>query len=207
MIVCGFDSAPVGIGWAYGEPGSVPTRGYRPNPNFGDNTARLGWDIFEWSRIFLKTIGADSVFIEEIIVRKHGFQMHVHEKQMTVKLAIEFACATIGLQDFVRVVDVADWRNEFYAGARAPRATKQQREAGIRVETDAWKQMAITECARRGWFISEIMDRKINHNIAEACGIWHYGCCFVDKRFRIKARGDRSRQQMKIDDARREAAS
>lgn len=207
MIILGLDQAPRGIGWAHGEPGTVPMRGYKTNPETGENEGHLSGDVFDWTKNFARSVGANAIYFEQIIVRKFGLDVRVLHRQFAVAQAIVLAAREIGLVNHIYDVDVADWRNEVYAGARAPRATKAQREAGLRIETDAWKNMSLVECARRGWLITEILPGTAdqpNHNVAEACLLWEYGCRHADRKYKTRARMDRARQQMKIDDARQE---
>lgn len=188
MLVVGLDQAPVGIGYCYGEPGSTPTWGYHENPGYGNNTARLGKHVREWGVTFFKSIGAEKAYFEQVIVRKHGLHMPTLYKQFAVVSAIEAAAATVGLEDDCFQVLIADWRKVAYAGSRP---TKGQDD-----ESAAWKDMARIECARRGWLIED-------HNVAEACLIWHFGCCHSDDRFRHRQQADVRRRQTAADDARR----
>jgi len=187
MLIVGFDQAPSGIGYAYGEPGSRPTFGWHENPDYGDNTARLGKSVREWVLAFCKSVGAEQVFFEQIIVRKFGLHMPTLFKQMTVSCTIEIAAEMIGLQDDCYQVLISDWRTEFYAGLRPPKNSDS--------ESAVWKDMALKECARRNWFTD-------NHNAAEACGIWDYGCKVSDKAYRLRSRVGKRRQQSAQDAAR-----
>lgn len=190
MIVVAFDQAPNRIGFAYGEPGGKPVFGCHENPSYGDNTARLGKYVREWAVQFLKSIGAERVFFEQILVRKFGLHMPTLHRQFKVVGAIETAAEFCGLQDDCFEVMIADWRTEFYAGLRPPKNSDSQ--------SDAWKALAIKECARRGWWTDD-------HNAAEACGIWDYGCKCSDKIYRARSRVGKRRAQHEADEARREA--
>jgi len=169
MIVLAFDQAPRFIGWAYGPPGGVPVRGVRENPDYGENTARLGANVRDWALHLIKSSGAERVYFEQIIVRKFGLSAPVLFAQFKVACAIETAAELAGLQDDAYEVDISDWRREFYLGRRPPKDADSQSEV--------WKHMALRECANRGWLMED-------HNTAEACGIWHYGCLHADRRFR-----------------------
>jgi hypothetical protein len=210
VIILGLDQAPIGIGFAYGEPGSVPTRGYHENPNYGDNTGRLSAHVYDWVKTFAKSIGAERAYFEQIVVRKPkkfekngrmidkwALDINILHRQFAVVAGIELGLNHIGLADGAYEVDIADWRREFYAGSRPTR--------GQGSESEAWKVMSLRECLRRGWLITEELNGKPNHNVAEACAIWFYGCCHADRRFRVAAGIDKRRQQMKADEARREA--
>jgi hypothetical protein len=190
MQILGLDQSPKGIGWAYGQPGEVPTRGYRPNPDYGDNTARLRKSVREWLVTFGKSIGVERIYFEQILVRdtKKGLHMPTLHKQFAVVGGIETAAEQLGLEDDCYETLIADWRREFYAGSRP---TKGQGSS-----SDAWKDMALQECLRRGWLID-------NHNIAEACGVWDYGCKHSDKIYRVRAGVTKRRQQSAADEARR----
>ena len=190
MIVLGLDQAPRGIGWAYGEPGSVPQRGWRENPDYGDNTARLRRDVREWLVTFAKSTGANAIFFEQVLVRKHGLHMPTLHKQFAVVGGIETAAEMLGLEDHCCEVMIADWRAEFHHGTRP-----QKGDGG---ESSAWKTLAIKECARRGWWTDD-------HNAAEACGIWDFGCKCSDKVYKARARVGKRRAQHEADEARREA--
>lgn len=204
MIILGLDQAPTGIAFAHGEPGAVPVRGYKEVPDFGNNTARLGEWVFEWTTARVKSIGADRIYGELPVLRMKGFNAPIFYKQVVMVVAIELACAKLGLRDHVYFPEVNDWRKEAYAGERAPRITKKQREAGLSgIESDAWKDMAVTECARRSWYISEVLDRKPNHNVAEACLIWDYGCKHADRVYRMRQKVHTRRRQSEADEARR----
>lgn len=168
MKILGLDQAVKGIGWCVGEPGARPSYGWRENPDYGENTARLGKSVFDWLVQFCKSAGVDRIFFEQVLVRRHGLHMPTLQKQLRVVGAIEFAAIELGLIDDVFEVDLADWRREFYAGRRPPKDADSQ--------SKAWKELSLVECADRGWLIED-------HNIAEACGIWHFGCCYSDRRY------------------------
>lgn len=191
MIIVGMDQAPRGIGFAHGPPGSVPVRGWAELPDYGDNTARLSGCVFDWATAFLKSVGAEAVYFEQILVRKFGLHMPTLYKQFAVVAGIEFAARQLGLHDYCYQVMVADWRTEFYAGARPSKNCDEL--------STAWKDMAVAECARRNWYTD-------NHNIAEACGLWDYGCKCADKVYRHRARVSKRRQQSAADEARRAVA-
>lgn len=190
MIILGLDQAPRGIGFAFGEPGSVPRVGLHELPNYGDNTARLGEAVYEWLKEFAPLCGAARIYFEQIISRRKGFDYQVFYKQATVGCNIEIAAAHLGLRDHVFEVNIADWRREFYAGARPPK--------GCDELSAVWKEMAMKECARRGWWTD-------NHNIAEACGIWDFGCKSSDKVYKHRAKIGTRRQQSALDEQRRQA--
>ena len=189
MIVA-FDQAPRGIGWAYGLPGSVPTRGWRENSDFGDNTARLRRDVREWAVSFLKSVGATSIYFEQILVRKFGLHMPTLHRQFAVVGGIETAAEMVGLEDRCFEVMIADWRREFHHGAQPQR--------GKGDESAAWKALALKECAARNWWTED-------HNIAEACGIWDYGCKCEDNIYRQRAKRAKRRAEHEADEARRAA--
>lgn len=173
MVIAGLDQAPKGIGFAYGEPGSVPVRGWHELPDYGSNTARLRRAVREWALQFLKSIGADRVFFEQVLVRKFGLHMPTLHKQFAVVGGIETAAEMLHLEDDCYEVMIADWRTEFHAGSRPPKNCDE--------ESAVWKDMALKECARRNWWTDD-------HNAAEACGIWDYGCKFADKIYRHRAK-------------------
>lgn len=178
MIIGAFDQAPVGIGWAVGEPGSTPTFGYHDNPRYGDNTARLAVHVFDWATNHIRSTGIESVWVEQIIHRSHGYEAQVADQQHAVQCAIYIAAAKLGLVDECYEALIADWRREFYHGLRP------QKSRG-----DTWKDLARVECARRGWLTD-------NHNVAEALGIWHYACFCRDRRYRNNANIDTRRRQL-----------
>jgi len=187
MIIVAFDQAVKGTGFAYGSPGTIPSRGWQEFPDYGDNTARLGKYVRDWSIQFMKSVGGERVYFEQVIVRKFGLHMPTLFKQMTVSCTIEIAAEMIGLQDDCYQVLISDWRTEFYAGLRPPKNSDS--------ESAVWKDMALKECARRNWFTD-------NHNAAEACGIWDYGCKVSDKAYRLRSRVGKRRQQSEHDAAR-----
>ncbi len=182
MIVLAFDQAPSNIGWAYGAPGERPVWGLKRNPDYGENTARLGKHVRDWALALIKSCGAERVYFEQIIVRKHGLHLPTLHKQFKVAGAIETAAEMAGLEDEAYETDIADWRREFYAGQRPNK--------GAPDLSEAWKDMARVECARRGWLIED-------HNVAEACGIWVYGCLISDPKLRRQHRIDVRRSELK----------
>lgn len=190
MIILGLDQAPKGIGYAYGEPGSRPVLGWAEIPDYGDNTARLGAAVRKWTINMAKSIGAQRIDFEQIIVRKFGLHMPTLYRQFAVVAGIETAAEMLGLQDDCYQVLISDWRTEFYAGARPPKNSDE--------ESQLWKDMALKECARRGWWTD-------NHNAAEAAGIWDWACKAVDPTYRHRARVDKRRQQSRQDEDRRNA--
>jgi hypothetical protein len=190
MIILGLDQAPSGIGWAYGEPGGKPAFGWHELPDYGDNTARLGKAARQWLLTLGKSVGVERIVFEQIIVRKYGLHMPTLYKQFAVVCGIETAAEMLGLEDECYQVMIADWRTEFYAGMRPPKNCDEA--------SSVWKDMAVKECARRGWWTD-------NHNAAEACGIWDWECKTVDKLYRARSRVDKRRQQSAHDEARRTA--
>lgn len=190
MIVLGLDQAPVGTGFAYGEPGGRPTFGYHPNGDYGDNTARLRKHVREWLVNLIKSAGIERIYFEQIIVRKHGLHMPTLHKQFAVVGGIETAAEMLGLLDDCYEVLIADWRTEFYSGGRPSKTADS--------ESDGWKAMASPECARRGWLTD-------NHNVAEALGIWHFGCVCTDRIYRVRSGVHKRRAQSAHDEARRGA--
>lgn len=209
MSVAGFDEAPSGIGWAKGSPGSAPERGYKELPWFGNNNLRLGRYVRDWTLGFIKANGIRNIYLENIIaratrVRKNGrwqpnYDHNIFLKQATVLTAIVTAAdlAGLDLDEGCYVVDVNDWREEFYAGARPTK--------GMGPASDTWKEMAVAECARRGWYIVETLHGAANHNVAEACAIWDYGCKHVDPDYLRRSALLKRRQQFDQDKARHEA--
>lgn len=191
MIVAGLDQSPRGIGFAVGSPGSVPLRGYRENPDFGDNTARLGIDVYRWAQGFIREHRVERIYYEQILLRKHGsFDAHVFHKQARVVGGIELAAAEAGLADDAYEVLVADWRREFHHGMQP------QRDKGDL--SAAWKALALKECAARNWWTED-------HNVAEACGIWAFGCLCEDPIHRARSRLAKRRAQHEQDEERRAA--
>lgn len=188
MIILGLDQAPVGIGFAYGEPGGRPTFGYKECQNYGDNTARLRRHVREWLVTLAKSAGVGRIYFEQILVRKHGLHMPTLHKQFAVVGGIETAAEQVGLEDECYEVMIADWRTEFYSGGRPAKSADSL--------SDGWKAMASPECARRGWLTD-------NHNIAEALGIWHFGCVCSDKVYRVRAGLHKRRAQSDHDERRR----
>lgn len=192
MLVLGLDQSPKGIGWCYGLPGAKPAFGYHQNLDFGDNTARLGRHVREWLITFAKSAGVETIYFEQVLVRKYGLHMPTLYRQMAVVAGIETAAEMIGLEDSCFQIMIADWRTQFHHGMRPPK--------GQGDESDAWKAMAIKECARRDWYTTD-------HNIAEACGIWHYGCLVQDKVFRARQRVAKRRAESVADEARQAGAA
>lgn len=190
MIICGLDQAPIGIGFAYGEPGSKPAFGWHENSDFGNATALLREEVWLWSVRFCKSIGAERIIHEQIIVRKFGLDTNVLAKQYAVVGGIEQAAIDLGLKHEVWEANIANWRTDFYAGLRPPKNCDS--------ESAIWKDMALKECARRNWFTD-------NHNAAEACGIWDWACKRTDKAYRLRSRVDKRRQQSERDAARQAA--
>ena len=182
MIIGGFDQAPSAIGYAFGEPGFVPTRGVWNPPNYGENTTRLLKDVRVWARALLESSGIQRLYLEHLIMRTHGFHRPTFYKQAVVIAAIESAAVDMGLLDEVYAVEVADWRREFYRGSR-PTKTKDD-------QSKQWKEMALIECADRGWLVED-------HNAAEACGIWFFGCCKSDSRTYNSHKVEARREEVK----------
>lgn len=176
MIILGLDQAPVGTGFAYGAPGSRPVFGYHANADYGNNTARLRKHVREWATNLIKSAHAERVYFEQIVLRVQGFDANVVHKQYAVVGGIETACEMTGLLDDVFEVLIADWRREFYSGSRPGNG-------------NTWKDLACVECARRGWLTD-------NHNVAEALGIWHFGCLCTDRRYRTNAAVMKRRAQL-----------
>jgi hypothetical protein len=175
-VIGAFDQAPIGIGFAYGEPGGRPVFGYHVNPDYGDNTARLRKHVREWALNLMRSAGITSVWCEQIIVRTQGLDTNVLDRQYAVRGGIETAAEMLRLEDDCYEALIADWRREFYSGARPTR-------------DETWKDLALVECARRGWLTD-------NHNIAEALGIWHFGCICTDRRYRANAGITKRRAQL-----------
>jgi hypothetical protein len=181
-MILAFDQAPSAIGFAYAEPGGIPQRGTHHPPNYGENTARLGKHVREWSMQLMRSTGAQRVYFEQVLVRRQGLHMPTLIKQMKVVCAIETAAEMLGLEDDAFEVDIADWRREFYAGSRPNK--------GADADSSTWKELALKECLRRNWLVDD-------HNAAEACGLWFYGCLHSDPALRLKHRADVRRAELK----------
>jgi hypothetical protein len=188
VIILGLDQAPIGIAYAYGEPASAPTFGYFKLNDYGDATALLGEEVDLWFQTFAKSIGAEEIFFEQVLPNR-GWNTTTVSKQYTVACNLETGARHIGLKHNIRQVKIRSWRTEFYAGMRPPRNADD--------ESAIWKDMAVKECARRNWFTSD-------HNVAEACGIWDFGCKCADKAYRLSSRVGKRRQQSKQDNERAE---
>lgn len=204
MMIGALDQAPRGIGWAYGEPGGTPKRGYQPLSDFGFNDALREEEVEDWVVAFCKSAGIERLYFEQVIVRKVGLDINVLYAQMAVVCGVYVGARRSGLKHETLQVNIADWRDSFYHGRRAPKSKARGSE------TEAWKDMSMTECLRRGWLIEEpFPDRPIKfrvaHNIAEACGIWDHGCKLSDKNYYTRSRIDARRQQTKADEERRTA--
>lgn len=184
MILLAMDQAPRFIGWAYGSPGEVPKRGVRANGSYGNNEVLLGIEVYNWALNFIKSVGADRLYLEQIIQRQSGFHSHTFDTQAMVRSAIQLAAVHAGIapEDGIFEIMVADWRREFYGGRRPPKNADSQ--------SDAWKMMAKVECADRGWLVED-------HNAAEACGIWFYSCLHTDRRFRANHKITKRRAELK----------
>lgn len=182
MIILGCDEAPRNIGYCYGEPGALPTWGCHENPDYGDNTARLGRHVREWLVTLGKLIGVERIYFEQILVRKFGLYMPTLHKQFKVVGAIETAAEMLGLEDDCFEVDIGDWRREFYRGRRPPKGADSQ--------SAVWKEIAVQECLARNWLVED-------HHAAEACGIWFYGCVHSDRRFRAQHKVTTRRAELK----------
>ena len=190
MIILGLDQAPRGIGFAYGEPGAVPVRGWHELPDYGNNTARLRRAVREWTSQIIKSTGAERIYFEQILIRTVRIHMPTMHRQFAVVGGIETAAEMLGLEDFCFEVMIADWRREFHHGARPQHGKDDQSEA--------WKALALKECAARNWWTED-------HNVAEACGIWAFGCLCEDPIHRARSRLAKRRAQHEADEARRAA--
>jgi hypothetical protein len=166
MMIVGLDQSPSGIGFAYGEPGSVPARGYHELPDYGDNTARLGGAVRKWAVPFFKSVGAEIIYYEEIF--KGEKSIDVIFKQATVITNLETAADIIGRPDDIYMVTCKEWRDDFFMGAKPTKPHDKSAQ---------WKSMALAQCLRKNWLTD-------NHHVAEACGIWFRGCMLNDPRFR-----------------------
>jgi hypothetical protein len=197
MIVVGFDQAPSGIGWAWGEPGSIPQRGFKELPDYGNAGGLRGDYVLKWAINFYKSCGAERVYFEQIIHRKFGFNAQTFDNQACVRAGIQIAAAQVGLGSECYETAIGDWRREFHNGARPARSEVSGAESA------AWKHMALVECARRGWLIDA--PPKIAHNIAEACGIWFFGTWCESKVVRTRTAILRRRAEHEADEARRNA--
>jgi hypothetical protein len=137
----------------------------------------------------LRSVGAERVYFEQVLVRSHGLHMPTLFKQMKVVCAIETAAEMLGLQDHCFEVDIADWRREFYLGARPTKTPD--------AESQTWKDMALAECLRRNWLVDD-------HNAGEACGIWFFGCLHSDPNLKHQHKIEVRRAQSRRDEVRRE---
>lgn len=182
MIILALDQAPKNIGYAYGAIGGVPTRGVRRNPEYGEATILLGESVYDWTVNLIKSSGAERVYFEQVLVRRVGLHLPTLYNQFMVANAIQLAALDCGLKHDIYDVDIADWRREFYRGSR-PTKTKDDQSA-------QWKEMALIECADRGWLVDD-------HNAAEACGIWFFGCCHSDRRTYNSHKVEARREELK----------
>lgn len=183
MIILGLDQAPSCIGFAWGEPGARPALGRHENPDYGANEGLLMRHVREWLVATVKSTGADAVFFEQVILNAAHPNPVTYQRQLALQNIIQLTCVDLGVE--AQQVLVADWRREFYAGARPPKVKGE----------NLWKEFAVKECARRGWWTD-------NHDAAEAAGIWWFGCLCADPALRRRARIDMRRAELKAERAR-----
>jgi hypothetical protein len=191
VIVLGFDQSPNGIGFAYGEPGSKPTRGYRENPDCGDAEGELEGYVYDWALKFYDEVRPDAIFYEQVVVRKVGFDIQVLYKQLAVVSGLRFAARQRGLGRQFYISYINEWRTWFHHGLRPQKHP-------VLSATEIWKDMALKECAARNWWTSQ-------HDVAEACGIWDWGCQELDSTYRARSRVLRRRAEHVADEERRAA--
>jgi hypothetical protein len=181
MIVLGMDQAPSGSGYCHGDGSGVPSWGYHEFPNYGDNEASLISHIRAWLTNLVKSSGAQAIVTEQILINKRHTNVPVILKQCAVVCAVATVAGDLGLDHYQ--ADVSVWRKHFL------------RSAGGSSET--LKDLARVRCAERGWLID-------NHHVAEACGIWDWGLCELDRVYRHRS-GHHRRRAENADDARKVA--
>jgi hypothetical protein len=165
MIVLALDQAPSGTGWAWGTASSSPNQGYKQFPDYGNNESALFGYVFKWLRNFAKSIGAEAIYTEQIIIVPKHFHAPTVAKQYAVFAAALAACS----EEFLNIphyeAEVSTWRHA--CGILGP----------------DWKQAAIRWATSRGFYTD-------NHHVAEAIGILHHGLCEHDREYRLRSQAE-----------------
>lgn len=175
-IVCGLDQSPKGTGFCYGDGSGKPAFGYQQFSDFGDAEGLLVGHVHAWAKTFLRSIGAEAVFTEQILVFPKRLHLPSLMKQCAVVNAIGLAAHELGVHHYQ--ADVSVWRSRFLGTTRG--------------STETLKDMALKMCALRGWLID-------NHHVAEACGIWDYGLCELSPKYRHRSGPDRRRAELRTE--------
>jgi hypothetical protein len=181
MVVCGLDQAPRGSGWCYGDGSKTPAFGYREFSDYGQNEGALARHVYDWFTTFAKSAGIQAVYTEQIVIRPHALDVPVVLRQAAVVVAIGFAATDLGIDHYEALI--GKWRVHFLRTAKG--------------KSETLKDLARVRCAERGWLID-------NHHVAEACGIWDWGLCELDRVYRHRS-GHHRRRAENADDARKVA--
>ncbi len=169
-MILGLDQSPRITAYCYGEPQGKPTFGSHHHPDYGDNTQALKRECRQWLTQFAKSIGATSIYWEQIIIYPQRLETNDLHKQFGLAAVIEIVADELGIEAYETLL--TDWRKLFLGRPGAP---------GFVKDKTAWlKAAAERACLERGWPVK-------NHHEAEAGGIWNYGCACENKLYRLNA--------------------
>lgn len=177
MIVAGFDQSPRGTGWCVGDGSGPPERGYQEFGNYGDNEGALMLEVSSWIGAFFTAYRPKAIATEQILFVPDTFDAHVLDNQYAVRNSFSLASAKAGIQHYQAEITV--WRQHFLSLSRAPKGTPK-----------GWlKDQAMKACLERNWLV----DR---HDTAEACGIWDWLLCTLDRNYRHRSGPQRRRVEV-----------
>lgn len=174
MIVAGFDQAPRGSGWCVGDGREAPERGYIEFGDYGDNEGALMLEVYTWIKAFLEAYHIKAIATEQILFVPATFNAHVVDRQYAVRNSISLAAAQIGVDHYQ--AEVTTWRQHFLELSRAPKGSPK----------DWLKDRAMQTCLARGWLVE-------SHHVAEACGVWDWLLCTLDRNYRHRSGPERRR--------------
>jgi hypothetical protein len=176
-IVLGLDQS-MHTGFCVGEPGAkTPKFGLWSVPDYAGNEGRTFWAFEKWLVNLIKSEGVTHVFWEGVWFPPQArLDTNKLFKLVSYANAIQAACEDerAGLSVPNQYVPVSEWRKVFNGTAKGG--------------TDFQKQAALQSCLQHGWLTE-------SHHVAEAIGIWFFGCMCVDKKFRWLNQSAVRRQQ------------
>lgn len=184
-IVLGIDQS-LDFGWCIGEPSSSrPEWGLLKLPRGSDDDRPVFRKVREFIRWAIVERGVTDVFFEQTFLADHQNMRAEFGKIGLASIIIDRADEFGDIEALQ--VPISAWRSRFTGHTRVP--------VGITIQSkrrEWWKDQAKIACADRGWLIAD-------HNIAEAVGIWDYGCCCVSTEYEAKSAPLFRRRQFEVD--------
>lgn len=188
MMILGLDQSRSATGFCYGDssvPDKAPVWGVHSFNDYGENDALLILEVRKWLSTLCEKIRPSVIYFEQIVMSTERFNTLTLYEQFALVAGIQTVAGDHAIDSYQ--VDIGTWRKRFLGTGNAPKWV------GKKDRTNWLKDKARQCCADRGWLI-------LDHNAAEAAGIWDYGCAHADPDYRRATKAAAIRREWARDD-------